>query len=337
MMVLRGSLRWSHPGFSQPSLSELIYIMVNLPYRCNYRCLKCCNVLENTPRASHSVRLGESSFRQLLRVASDGGVRVLVVAGEGEPLFDPDFRRVIELATENDLLPYVVTNGSRLDASTVDFLADHHASLIISLDSLNAERYNRLIQGSAALSDVLANIDNCRRVYARLSHDRNGDRVVSLAINMVVNQINCDEVESLRKFCGDDIVFVCNKPTRIGLAEQNWVALYGEAPSNTDIDSILARLWTGQQPLGTTSDGQWCAHMRNGVSISPRGEVLICAYALETEGLYDAPTLVDLASTNRYVMESVEQFYGIHGHGRCILRHPKYKEFISFLKARRKK
>jgi hypothetical protein len=131
-------------------------------------------------------------------------------------------------------------------------------------------------------------------------------------------------------------VFVSNQPTRVGLGERNWEHLYGTLPHNPDVDAALARVTASQQPLGTTSDGKWCAYMRNGVSVSPDGQVLTCAYSLETAGCYSALNPNDLAGANKEVMATVEEFYGQHGHSRCILRHPEYKEFIRFLKARKK-
>ncbi len=323
---------------TEEKMHALVYLMLNLPYNCNYQCLKCCNMLNgHQPKSKTVPAFNKAKFRHLLAAAKNAGIHVLVVAGEGEPLIDPNFRHIIELASIEGLLPYIFTNGSLLSTDTIQFLAKHRASLIISLDSINPDRYKRLTGGHTDLSKVLTNIDNCRKIYADFIEERDGHRIGSLAINMVVNTINCDEVEKVQDFCGDDIVFVCNQPTRIGLAERNWTVLYGETPSNPNIDSIIARMSVAQQPLGTTTDGQWCAYMRNGISISPDGQVLTCAYALETVGLYDAPNLDDLAATNLNVMQSVQEFYDQYGHSRCILRHPKYEEFITFLRARKGK
>lgn len=334
MIVLKGSFAEINIGCPKPG-GSLLYLMLNLPYNCNYRCLKCCNVLDSQSVPSHSSHLRQEVLRTLISSASTAGIKVLVVAGEGEPLMDPMFREVIELSTRAGLIPYVFTNGSLLDPISVQFLAEHRASLIISLDSLDATRYNRLTGGHGNLPHVLENIANCREVYAGLIESHDGSRLGSLAINMVVNTINCDEVERLRQFCEEDIVFVCNQPTRIGQAEINWSTLYGETPSNAEVDKIMSVVSRRQQPLGTTSDGQWCAYMRNGVSISPSGQVLTCAYAIETEGLYQPLSLNSLTATNTEVMASVERFYQEHGHSRCILRHPKYREFLSFLRTRR--
>jgi MoaA/NifB/PqqE/SkfB family radical SAM enzyme len=336
-IALRGSVQ-DITISKEEKVHALIYLMLNLPYRCNYRCLKCCNIFDGHQPVSETVpEFNKAGLRPLLAAAKNAGVRVLVVAGEGEPLIDSDFRHIIELASAEGLLPYVFTNGSLLNDDIVRFLAKHRSSLIISLDSMEPERYKRLTGGCIDLSKVLDNITRCRKVYSHLIEQNNSRRIGSLAINMVVNTINYDEVENVRDFCGDDVVFVCNQPTRIGLAEKNWSFLYGETPCNADVDSIIARMSEFQQPLGTTRDGKWCAYMRNGLSVSPDGQVLTCAYSLETAGLYNAPNFDDLVATNRDVMQSVQEFYDRCGHSRCILRHPKYKDFIAFLKARKEK
>jgi MoaA/NifB/PqqE/SkfB family radical SAM enzyme len=329
-LVLRGSMQ---DPLSVCSAEEkrLVYLMVNLPYQCNYRCLKCCNHLatsDPSPGENLDSRLVTESIHSVSNIAA----RVVVFAGEGEPLLHPEFLSLVKEVHATGLLPYVFTNGSLLTKENVDFLAANGATLIISMDSIDPETYRRLTGERGSLQVILANIRYCREVYRDLIEEKDGLRLTSLAVNMVVNQLNVAEAESIREFCGEDIAFVCNRPTRIGLAEHNWEVIYGQEASNSSVDSVIDNLSKDHPPLGTTPDGRWCAYMRNGISISPQGEILTCAYAIGTAGCYGKLNSADLASANRRVMESVDEFYRLHGHSRCILRHAKYKEFIAVLR-----
>lgn len=329
-IVLRGSV----PHLASIGVlneKSLPYLMLNLPFVCNYRCLKCCNLTESHPQESLRKRLTLDQLQQLIEEASSLGFSVLVIAGEGEPLLDKNFRSIVTLASRNRLIPYIFTNGTRLDEDAINFLAEHTASLIISLDSLDSQRYAQLSGKNHSLKTVLTNTERCRTVYSRLHEQTPFGKLVSLAINTVVTLLNMDEVEHIQQFCGDDIVFVCNRPTRIGLAEKNWELLYGSRPETSDVDLIIERFSKEHGPLGSTSDSRWCAYMRNGVSIGYDGSILTCAYAIETAGSYGTYRQGKLRDVSANVMNSVAAFYVENDHSRCILRHPRYHEFVSSL------
>lgn len=318
----------------------LVYLMLNLPFFCNYTCLKCCNLLEDTQpsvRPRSDICLDREKTAQVISGASETGIKVLVVAGEGEPLLHPDFTWLLDRTVEAGLLPYVFTNGSRLTDENIKFLANKRASIIVSMDSLDPAKYQQLTGGEKGgdLRVLLKNIEKCRAGFSALIEPRNGIRIGSLALNMVVTKLNYEEVSKIKAFCGDDVVFVSNQPTRIGLGERNWEHLYGTLPHNPDVDAALANVAASQRPLGTTSDGSWCAYMRNGMSVSSDGRVITCAYSLETAGGYSPLNTRDLVAANMEVMASVNKFYETSGHHRCILRHPKYKQFVNILHAER--
>jgi MoaA/NifB/PqqE/SkfB family radical SAM enzyme len=275
--------------------------------------------------------MDRSSVSEIIHHAAHAGLKVLVIAGEGEPLLAPDFRYVVKEASDSGLVPYVFTNGSRLNPNMVTFLASNHASLIIGLDSLDPTRYAKLT-GGGRLDHVLNNLKHARQVYAALIKEDCKTRFVSLAINTVVTSLNVNGIEAIRQFCDDDIAFVCNRPTRIGLAERNWQMLYGDIPTNVEVDNVVGQMAMECGPLGSTPDGKWCAYMRHGISIGPDGSILTCAYSLETTGCYGKFSDGNCQEANRQVMESVEEFYRHYGHSRCILRHPQYAMFASRLR-----
>jgi len=332
-LVLRGSA----PHLEQLGLlvnGKSPYLMLNLPFACNYRCLKCCN--QTTRPLSRPIRnpLSMNEICAVLDEAGKFGFSVLVLAGEGEPLLDRSLHEIVEAAISNGLLPYIFTNGSMLTPGNIRFLAKNRASLIINLDSLNASHYQRLSGGSASLRTVLDNISNCRAVYRNLQEGTASGKVVSVAINTVVTKINVGEVDDLARFCADDIVFVCNRPTRIGLAEENWSMLFGmESDSSDSAEQVIDRYSQANGPLGTASDGLWCSYMKHGVSVGFDGNFLACAYAIDTAGYYGFYSEGNLRTANELIMRSVNEFYLKAGHSRCVLRHPQYQDWLFHLRA----
>ncbi|MBU0471631.1 MAG: hypothetical protein KKF65_03335, partial [Nanoarchaeota archaeon] len=62
-------------------LRNLEYLMLNLPYNCNYKCSKCCN---DSRGNSTKKPLSSDEIHELIIETKRLGTRVLVIAGEGE-------------------------------------------------------------------------------------------------------------------------------------------------------------------------------------------------------------------------------------------------------------
>lgn len=168
----------------------------------------------------------------------------------------------------------------------------------------------------------MANLTEIRTIYGQRIYTVGSQTIVSLAMNMVLNNENGDQVDDLVKFCGDDIVPVLNQPIKIGAAAKHWGRF--DEVCNTHHDDV-------SRPLGTLSEGEECSYLRNGVSFGADGRILTCAYALNSAGAY-GDHCGDITLTHKQVLDSVAAFYNEFGPARCILRHPQYPEFIARLK-----
>ena len=297
-------------------LRDLEYLMLNLPYRCNYKCSKCCNASrEESPKSPLSLE----EISELITEAKDLGMRVLVIAGEGEPFLDENIQSIISRANTNGLIPYIFTNGSKLNADTTQFIKENGASLVINIDSLNARVYEELTGIKGSFERLYGNIVGVREQF-KDTHSQIGQYGLRrIAINTVVSQRNKGELSEIKDFCGEDFVFVCNTPMDIGRAQGN-PTFSGQFDTPKTI------------PLGTTSNGLWCAYMRNGISVGANGEILTCAYSLESAGRLGNVRERNLKDFGRRSNKSVDAFYIEQGHSRCILRHPDYRKFIEDLK-----
>jgi MoaA/NifB/PqqE/SkfB family radical SAM enzyme len=272
--------------------------------------------------------------------AKDLGMRVLVIAGEGEPLLDVRLPEVVRKADETGLIPYIFTNGSRLDKDFSQFLKNHNASLVINVDSLRKKTYEELAGTDGSFDDVIENLKVVRDAFVETYSQIEHYGLRRIAINAVVSKRNmleiftrkqlCGEedaiIQPFQDFCGDDFVLVYNLPITIGRAS---------ADRNFDLSDadkeLVHRLLEDLVPLGTRSDGIWCAYMRNGISVGATGEILTCAYSLESAGLLGNVREGGLKGHLGVANSVTDNFYGRNGHSRCILRHPCYGKFIQEL------
>jgi cyclic pyranopterin phosphate synthase len=127
--------------------------------RCNFRC-RYCMPAEGVPMLRHADLLG---FERLTETAAwlcrERGVRRIKLTG-GEPLVRAG---VVDLVRELARIPGVdevsaTTNGSRLSALAPALRSAGLARVNVSIDSLDADRFDRLTRGGR-LGDTVAGID----------------------------------------------------------------------------------------------------------------------------------------------------------------------------------
>ncbi len=325
-LFFKGSVSYLH---AQGKISEgpVNYVMLNFLFECNYNCLKCCNrrnLIHSRVLAKRytSCVLSFSEIKEaLLKIKSAfPEFGVLAIAGEGEPMLNENFKRVVMLANEMDIIPYIFTNGSLLNRKMADFLEENNTSLIISIDSLISEKYDEYVHIKGAFAGLMKNFPYLRERFAKSSFDLGGSKVVSLAVNMVLNNENYDQVQKVKEFCGDDMVFVINEPINIGSAHQHWEKF--SKIENVQFDEGIS------YPLGTVSLGKECSYLRNGISIGAGGQILPCAYALDAHLLFGNIRWDDPAEARAKILSEIDKFYAAYGLARCLLRHLDYRKFI---------
>lgn len=321
-IILKGSARDLYRQYSKTEKS-IDYIMLNLPFNCNYRCIKCCNRF----RKFKSGKLSLYKIRDAILRLKKLGAKVLVIAGEGEPTLNRNFKSIVKFADENDIIPYVFTNGSKINQKSAYFLAKHNTSLIINMDSFNPQKYDAYVGRKGSFNTLMKNFRHIRKYYQKNIDESGEYKVVSLAVNLVLNNENRNQIPEIKEFCNEDMVFVVNEPINIGSAKKFWKGRFDDAETNVYKNVSY--------PLGTLSPSKECSYMRNGLSIGSDGRILTCAYALETQELYGNID-ENLISVKERVMKSVDEFYAKYGKSRCILRHPKYKKFVEEIRRQKK-
>ena len=82
------TLKGTPPYFSNSNqLTGFVYLMLTLPFNCNFRCKKCFNIDSNNVTLEQK-DLTLSDFKRLVLEAKELGAKAIVIAGEGEPVLD---------------------------------------------------------------------------------------------------------------------------------------------------------------------------------------------------------------------------------------------------------
>ncbi len=125
--MIRQVLADGGPGFTQFAINNA----------CNAGCDFCSFSLDRLPRKDW-VFAPLAKSRDAITILWRHGVRYLVLTG-GEPMLHPDLYEIIGHAAGHGMAVLLVTNGSRLEAKSIQALkASGTSSLIISIDAASA-------------------------------------------------------------------------------------------------------------------------------------------------------------------------------------------------------
>src|SRR3989339_2186374 len=309
---------------------SLLYVMFNLPFDCNFHCEKCFHLENNYPNKSETF-IDIFSIKILINEAKELGVHSIIIAGEGEPALNKNIKKIITELHNIGLIPIVYTNGSTLTSSLINFYFNHNVSLVIALDSLNGQTYDRFSRTKGMLPKVLNNIENARQKYAEKIIELNGSRVVHLAINTTITSINKHELENIKDFCKDDILFVCNPIARFGNATGNWNDLVTNEQDYQLFHDLSQKYSETGGPLTLTEDG-YCGYSRNGIGISPSGDYMTCAYTSKTNGLFGNINTTSLKEAFELKQKYENEYYQNYGKIPCLIRHDNFDKYIEKLK-----
>lgn len=136
---------------------ELHYLRLSVTDRCNFRCVYC--LPQGCPSAGSGAPLTQEEIARLVRGFASLGFWKVRLTG-GEPTIRQDICEVVRTvaATPGIRRVGLTTNGYRLPALAADLREAGLATLNVSVDSLDPERF-RQITGSRHLDRVLAGID----------------------------------------------------------------------------------------------------------------------------------------------------------------------------------
>jgi len=311
-------------------LDSFTYLMINLEFLCNYNCSKCFNQGKDRTKydADEILSLGERL--DAVRQAEDLGGKVVVIAGEGEPSMHKDIRTLVEAINSHNVTPIIYSNGRLIDEELAGFYRKNNAVIVISLDSLNPERYDKLTGTTGQLECVLRNIEGIRTIYGGpvVEGDLN---VLNVALNTTVSSVNHDEIAAIKRFCADDIYFICNPIVKLGAAATNWKKLIRKGEAVEDFKKLIGHMSESGGPLTLGKDGL-CNYSKWGIAINPAGHFMTCAYTNKTDGLLGNIRDTSLRQAFHHKMREEAAFYACYGQAPCLVRHESFSDYIDNLR-----
>jgi MoaA/NifB/PqqE/SkfB family radical SAM enzyme len=314
--------------------SPIDYLMLNVPPACNYACEKCFTWANTNKIKDH---LSTEETCGLVRDGAELGAKVVCVIGEGEPTMyfgslrkRVDYRKVIDTVHSHGMISLVATNGSLLDEETVAFCYERDVSLVVSIDTLDAEEYNAFYRGQADLEKVLRNMEHARKVFAQDTVTMNGTRVHRLGVHMTVTTKNYHLIPQVQQFCGDDVYFDCDAVAPVGIATEN-PEIYG----NKEEDQYALCVRASQnatRPMVQTKAScgkDSCCLFYYGLAVGYEGEVMIDTHAIETKffvGRIGSAPLKDLLAKAQSYRDVYFDEFGEHP---CIIRNVRYRDYLT--------
>ena len=315
-----GLVRYNEEG--KPAKDQLVYTVMNFPFKCNLWCLKCYR-----EPAKHIESLDMDTRKRIVKESKDLGAVVLGIPGEGEPFYYFDeIQEVVGYAGSLDMITILYSNGTLFDEEKLRFLYDNDVSLIVSCDSLDQERFRYLTKVGDA-QKVRENLDMAREIY-RPAVQREGERTYTrLGLITIVSEQNMGDVEELHEFAGEEFFHIVNTLVKIGGAEDHWDTLLGKTSYNDFMD--VAKQYSDTFLGGITTpweDGN-CAAFHNGITITTNGDVQICpAVVKKPLGNAQQMSVKEIWEKQQELVRRINFW--------CIARRPNLeaylKEFIGF-------
>ena len=337
MKKLEKILKFS-PMYFNPSEGDIVYLNLNVSDSCNYRCLKCFQ--GKIKPTGDSLDLPDL-IKVIDRAKEELGIKSMYISGRGETFLVgkgnldqklQNYKQLVEHANKAGIGIMQFTNGYYLDPEMVDFLADQVVTVVVSLDTLNEEKYHQLfVAPKDAFRRVMDNVDYARKKFP--IEEEKGVKTYRLGINTAISHENLDEVDQIKSFCGEDIIFFSNYPMIRGNFQEN---LGQMCQSKQEYDRFKEKVkeTSAYRSLAGICQNGSCGFYYNGITIDVNGNVLLSPYDISTGSLFgNIRDYANMGEAMTKVRGSVQRFLEKYPDAKeCPLRHPNYAEFPSFVK-----
>lgn len=127
-------------------MKNIQFAQVEPTTKCNFRCGFCCG------RSMDQSNLSLAQFTEFLELFPE--IQHLELQGEGEPLINPDFFKMVDLANRRRIYISFITNGSFLHAYIQQILDSQIRSIRVSLETADSEKFQRIRGGSFAVVEA---------------------------------------------------------------------------------------------------------------------------------------------------------------------------------------
>ena len=252
------------------SLAEYVPLraMIELSYRCNFRCVMCYLVEFRSPGELTTAEL-EDVMDQLAAM----GCLVLTFTG-GEPLLRKDFFAVATYARERRFAIRIFTNGFLIDRDRADRLQElRPLSIEISLYGMSDETYAAVTgrRGRGRHARVMGAIRRLR------------DRDLPVQIKVPVLQQNYHDIDAIQAFAQEVGAGFAANPN-ITPKDDGDLAPLAHALDDEALEDYYRRYVPTRELGPLPPDGLMCNTARNALVISPLGDVFPCVQIKRSVG-----------------------------------------------------
>ena len=252
---------------------------------CNYDCVY-CGTAERRGR-DNSNTLTTSEYIDLIHQAAALGVHTILFGANGEPLMTKDLLQIVGCVAEHGMVPLIFTNASLVgnDALCARYhgisgrellrrLDEAGTSLMISGESLDRERYNRImrVDGYDHFRTAIERIRNESSFPERRTYE--GRPLCRLGFSILMMPENYDERHALLEFVHDlNALAILKLPSLHGAAKVNMDRMF-TVDRAREIRAELEDLSDKQATLQILTLG--CASWTLGMSIDNEGRFMAC-------------------------------------------------------------
>jgi MoaA/NifB/PqqE/SkfB family radical SAM enzyme len=270
---------------------KILGIGLSCSFLCNLKCIYCY-------AGDKAPDIEEMTLREQLNLVSqakDLGAKTAIICGDAEPLMDKNLLPIVDHCYRNSITSVIVTNGTimgddmiartihSMDSKSVTkFLYDRGASLMIKLDSVLPEKYDRIVgvKGShSKLERALSNVIDAG--FCKVSETEKGLMTRS-AFSGVIMKNNLEEVPAMKKFANDrNTQFICKLPSLVGRSLDNLDYMF-PVEKYEEIRSYLSKFTAKRETLMV--DVNRCMAWHYGPVIGIKGDVRECYTSADSIG-----------------------------------------------------
>jgi len=314
--------------FERAQRGILTHLLLNQPPVCDSHCRRCFMPSSRRGKVNGSLTT-EESYR-VIQEAADAGMLSLEISGEGEPLMSQQLPEIIHCANDHGFITTLITNGHSLTKEFIGFLFEHNVTLVISLFSLNAQKYEMDNNLCGSFNNTIENLKTAADIFRGAKQTVANKKIYRLGIHTTVQADNFDDLPLMRHFCNElDIFFSVAPLAPVGggaAMEQFFISDSNTMRVNSQGHNSIILSRTSMREIGR----EVCGTCLYGLNVGYDGNILFDAHAgYEIAGLLGS-VRTDTISVLIERQRKYAPFMFSKIDGFCPIRDPKWPFFLRY-------
>lgn len=256
---------------------QLTHLLLNQPPVCDCQCRRC--FMPKNRRGHCKGRLSLEETRRVIRDAAETGMFCLEISGEGEPLLSKNLPEIIQAAFDYSFTTTLITNGHSLTDDFVAYCFERNVTLVVSVFSVNKERYEMDNGLTDSFDTTMEKIRNASEIYQDGHQMVNGNKVFRMAIHTTAQADNLCELNDIKAFCNERDIFFSIAPLAPVGGGLQLTDLVLSAEEESDVEDIGHKSIILSESSKEEIGREVCGTCLYGLNIGFDGNVLFDAHA----------------------------------------------------------